>query len=78
MAQTWKEIVPYCYEEESAFNAGYTHSSVSSDYPGATFEKCKVSKPPSVYIIDASGTVRYHDLAMAVVDEAVERVVSRE
>ncbi len=47
-------------------------------YPGATFEKYKVSKPPSVYIIDTEGLVKFQDLALAVVEEAVERVIMGE
>ena len=42
------------------------------------FEKCNVTKPPSVYIIDTDGTVKYQDLALAVVEEAVERVIAGE
>jgi len=50
----------------------------SDTHPGATFEKYEVRKPPSVYIIDTDGTVRYQDLALAVVEEAVERVIAGE
>ena len=46
--------------------------------PGATFEKYKVKKPPSVYILGADGTVKFQDLALAVVEEAVERVIAGE
>ena len=49
-----------------------------SSYPGAMFEKCNVTKPPSVYITDTDGIVKYQDLALAVVEEAVERVIAGE
>jgi hypothetical protein len=34
----------------------------------ATFEKHKVIKPPSVYIIDADGTVKFQNSPLAAVE----------
>ena len=64
-------------KENIAFRVALDKPSFS-DYPGAMFEKCTVTEPPSVYIIDADGTVKFQDLALAVVEEAVERVIARE
>ena len=64
-------------KENIAFRVALDKPSFS-DYPGAMFEKCNVTKPPSVYIIGADGTVKFQDLALAVVEEAVERVIAGE
>lgn len=50
----------------------------SRDYPGATFKRYKAQNPPSVYIIDTHGTVRYQDIALAVVEEAIKQLLDQQ
>ena len=64
-------------ENNITFHVALDNPSPTTD-PGATFEKFKVRKPSSVYIIDVEGTVKYQDIALAVVKEAVERVIAGE
>jgi len=47
-------------------------------YPGATFEKYKVIRVPAVFIIDAEGKVRYQDIALEAVEEAVKRLLDEQ
>jgi len=68
------DLQEFVEKENISFHVALDKLSGSS-YPGATFEKYKVRKPPAVYIIDAEGTVKFQDLALAVVKEAVERVI---
>jgi peroxiredoxin len=42
--------------------------------PGATCEKYK-AKPPSVYLIDAEGKVRFQDLPLPAVEEVVQTLI---
>jgi len=43
----------------------------SGSYPGATFEQYKVKQSPAVFVIDAEGVVRFQDIPLAAVEQAV-------
>ncbi len=44
-------------------------------YKGATFEEYNVWKVPAVFIIDAEGKVRYQDIPLAAVEQAVQEML---
>lgn len=48
---------------------------LSGPYPGATFEKYEVIEPPAVFIIDAEGKVRYQDIPLPAVEEALKTML---
>jgi hypothetical protein len=50
----------------------------SGPYPGATFEKYEVIDPPAVFIIDAESKVRYQDIPLAAVEEAVKSLLDEQ
>jgi|GEM_PF-5482247 len=41
-------------------------------FKGATFEKYSVRKLPAIFIIDRDGTVRYQDIALTAVEQAIK------
>jgi peroxiredoxin len=45
---------------------------------GGTFEKYNVSEVPAVFIIDAEGKVRYQDIPLAAVEEAVKQLLDEQ
>jgi protocatechuate 3,4-dioxygenase beta subunit len=47
-------------------------------YRGATFQKYKVKRIPAVYVIDAQGRVRYQDIPLPAVAEAVKTVLNEQ
>ncbi len=49
----------------------------SGRYSGSTFGNYRVRRPPAVFIIDPNGTVRFQDIPLAAVHEALDNV-SRE
>jgi hypothetical protein len=50
----------------------------SRDYPGATFKRYNVRKPPGVCIIDRDGKVKYQDIPLAAVGEVVKSLLDEE
>ena len=47
-------------------------------YRGATFEKYKVKRIPSLYVMDAEGRVRYQDIPLEAVGEAVRALLGED
>jgi peroxiredoxin len=50
----------------------------AQNYRGATFERYMVKEVPAVFVIDAKGSVRYQDIALAAVEEAVKRLLDEQ
>jgi hypothetical protein len=48
------------------------------NYPGATFKRYKAQKPALVYIIDAEGKVKYQDIPLAAVEEALKQLLDEQ
>jgi prepilin-type processing-associated H-X9-DG protein len=46
----------------------------STKFPGLTFESYRVKKPPAVFIIDPNSTVRFQDIPLGAVEQALETV----
>ncbi len=44
-------------------------------HKGATFEKYRVRKPPAVFIIDAEGKLRYQDIPLPAVEQALKTML---
>jgi len=44
-------------------------------YKGATFETYLVKKPPAVFILDAEGKIRYQDIPLAAVEQALKTML---
>jgi peroxiredoxin len=47
-------------------------------YEGATFKKYRVRKAPAVFIIDSKGKVRYQDIPLVAVEEAVKSLLDEQ
>jgi len=43
-------------------------------YKGATFERYQTRRLPAIYVIDVAGIVRYQDIPLAAIEEAVKNV----
>jgi peroxiredoxin len=50
----------------------------AENYKGATFEKYRVTKLPAVFIIDADGRVRYQDIPLEAVEQAVKSLLDEQ
>jgi peroxiredoxin len=50
----------------------------TDDYAGATFEEYRVKIPLALFIIDAEGKVRYQDIPLAAVEEAVKHLLDEQ
>jgi prepilin-type processing-associated H-X9-DG protein len=46
----------------------------SQRVPGLTFESYRVKRPPAVFVIDAGSTVRYQDIPLGALQQAVDNV----
>ena len=46
-------------------------------YKGATFEKYEVKKPPAIFIIDTESKLRYQDIPLPAVKEALKTLSSQ-
>jgi peroxiredoxin len=44
-------------------------------YKGATFEKYRVRRPPAIFIIDTDGKLRYQDIPLQAVEEALKTML---
>ena len=44
-------------------------------YKGATFEKYRVKRPPAIFIIDAQRNVRYQDIPLPAVEQALKTIL---
>ncbi len=60
-------------DEDIAFRVALDKPS-ESGYPGTTFESYMVNKPPAVYVIDSGCRVRFQDIPLAAVHEALDRL----
>lgn len=64
-------------EKNAAFHVALDKSSFDA-YPGATFEEYGVKEIPAIFILDPEGMVRYQDIPLAAVEEAVRQLLDEQ